>query len=272
MHKERIALADVVHSAINSNRPRGEQASHKLDVHLPPEPLDVEADPASLAAMFTDLLDKAARRAHPGGVISLDVYREGDNAVVSVRHDAAATMPAPGVPAVGGEPSGREPAGERGAEYMVRLPLAQHAAMSACTGTSTTASAMPAQAAQDAQGAARTRILVVDDNRDAAESLVMLLEVLGAEVFAVHDGAAALEILPDYRPDLVLLDIGMPGMDGYEVAQRIRRLPDLGDIRLVALTGWGLDEDRRRTEESGFDRHLTKPADLAVLRALLSVQ
>lgn len=261
LHKERIALADAVYSAIGANRARAEQAGPGIDVRLPPEPLAVEADPASLAAMFADLLDQAARRTRPGDMMLLDIYREGDDAVISVRNAAAGTMrPAHGIPTAGGQQPRREAAPERGATDMVRLPLARQAA----------ASATPvSQAVRDG---ARTRILVVDDNQDAAESMAMLLEVLGAEVHAVHGGAAALEILPAYRPDLVLLDIGMPGMDGYEVAQRIRRLPGLGGIRLVALTGWGQDEDRRRTEESGFERHLTKPADLAALRTLLSVR
>jgi CheY-like chemotaxis protein len=114
------------------------------------------------------------------------------------------------------------------------------------------------------------RVLVVDDNRDAAASLGMLLKLLGAEVRVVNDGPAALEILASYRPTVVLLDIGMPGMDGYEVARRIRQQPEWRDLMLIALTGWGQEEDRRRTSEAGFDHHLLKPADLTALKDLFT--
>jgi CheY-like chemotaxis protein len=113
------------------------------------------------------------------------------------------------------------------------------------------------------------RILLVDDNRDAAESLGMLLQLLGAQVQAVHDGPAALAVLAANRPEVVLMDIGMPGMDGYEVARRIRQQPHLEDMPLIAITGWGQDEDRDRAQAAGFDHHLTKPVDITVLSALL---
>ena len=112
-------------------------------------------------------------------------------------------------------------------------------------------------------------MLVVDDNRDAADSLVMLLRFLGAEVEAVYDGPSALEAIERLHPAVVLLDIGMPGMDGYEVARRIHQRPDLQGILLVALTGWGQEEDRRRSQSAGFNRHLTKPPDIGVLQSLL---
>jgi len=111
-------------------------------------------------------------------------------------------------------------------------------------------------------------VLVVDDNRDAAQSLGLLLKLLGAEVRVVHDGPAALEMIPSYAPSVVLLDIGMPGMDGYDVARRIREQPEGQDLMLIALTGWGQEEDRRRTSEAGFDHHLLKPADVSALKSL----
>ena len=115
------------------------------------------------------------------------------------------------------------------------------------------------------------RILIVDDNRDGGESLAMLLRVLGAEVSLAHSGRTALESVDTFKPDVVLLDIGMPGMDGYEVARRIRANPATRHISLIALTGWGQDEDRRRSVAAGFNHHLVKPADIEQLRQLLTV-
>jgi CheY-like chemotaxis protein len=116
----------------------------------------------------------------------------------------------------------------------------------------------------------KCRILVVDDSRDEAESLAMLLNLMGSDVRVAHDGPAALEAMSSYQPAVVLLDIGMPGMDGYEVARRARRQPGLKDVTLIALTGWGQEEDRRRCREAGFDHHLVKPVDLEALQALLA--
>ena len=114
------------------------------------------------------------------------------------------------------------------------------------------------------------RVLVVDDNRDAAESLGLLLKLLGTEVRVVNDGPAALATIPSYRPTVVLLDIGMPGMDGYEVARRIRQQPEGRDLMLIALTGWGQEKDRHRTSQAGFDYHLTKPAEFAEIDQILA--
>ena len=114
------------------------------------------------------------------------------------------------------------------------------------------------------------RILVADDNVDAAESLTALLRVWGHDVQMVHDGPAALEVAPGFVPAVVFLDIGMRGMDGYEVARRLRRVPALKQARLIALTGFGGDQDRRRADQAGFDRHVTKPVDPAILRTVIA--
>jgi CheY-like chemotaxis protein len=113
------------------------------------------------------------------------------------------------------------------------------------------------------------RVLVVDDNRDSADTMGQLLRLLGSEVQTAHDGTTALELVEGYRPEVVLLDIGMPGMDGYQVARRIRERSEFNGVTLVALTGWGQADDRRRTRAAGFDEHLVKPADLAVLQSVL---
>jgi len=112
------------------------------------------------------------------------------------------------------------------------------------------------------------RVLVVDDNQDAAESLAMLLRLLGAEVGVAYGGAAAMKMLASFHPSVMLLDIGMPGMDGYEVARRVRADPALSDVLLIAVSGWGQEEDRRRSQSAGFDHHLIKPADVSALEAL----
>lgn len=131
------------------------------------------------------------------------------------------------------------------------------------------AAAVPQAKTPAAVASSRPRVLIVDDNQDAADSLAMLIQFLGAEPDVAHDGPAALAAVDARRPAMVLLDIGMPGMDGYQVARLIRQQPRFNDIMLIALTGWGEDEDRRRARDSGFDHHLVKPVDVDALRALL---
>jgi len=147
---------------------------------------------------------------------------------------------------------------DQGSEFTVRLPLAPGIPMSSSERMMTP---LPL---------GRRRVLVTDDNVDAAEALGVLLEILGAEVRVVHDGTSARTTFADYAPDLVLLDIGMPGMDGYEVARRIRAQEGEHHTKLVALTGWGQAEDSRRAKEAGFDQHIVKPADMDVVKALLA--
>jgi CheY-like chemotaxis protein len=150
----------------------------------------------------------------------------------------------------------------QGCEFLVRLPLAQAVQERA---------RRPEQREQEAAPPRLRRVLVVDDNHDAADSLGMLLEFLGAEVKVVHDGYAALEAMKSFAPAVVLLDLGMPGMNGLEVARRMREDPATSAMTLVALTGWGQREDRRRTSEAGFDYHLVKPADLGTLQSILAM-
>jgi CheY-like chemotaxis protein len=150
----------------------------------------------------------------------------------------------------------------RGSEFTVRLPLAREAEPGPD-------GARPGNGRADAAAPAR-RVLVVDDNRDAADSLGLLLKALGNDVQVAHDGASALDAARTYRPGVVLLDLGMPGMNGYEVARALRAQPGLEDVVLVALTGWGQKEDRLRSRAAGFDHHLIKPVDLAALQALLA--
>jgi len=163
-----------------------------------------------------------------------------------------------------------------GSEFIVRLPLGT-ATVTISSGVINKQTAIETNTLSDAKTATKPipmetkqhRILVVDDNRDAANTLAMLLRVLGAEVRAVYDGPAALEAIGRECPNAVFLDIGMPGMDGYTVAMEIRRQPQFADMLLVALTGWGQDEDRQRSSEAGFDHHLIKPSDFNALKMVL---
>jgi CheY-like chemotaxis protein len=147
----------------------------------------------------------------------------------------------------------------KGSEFTVRLPLASGAALQ-----------HGEERNNHSPSLAKRRILVVDDHHDAAESLGMLLEGMGAVVRTAHDGPAALDAISGWRPEIVLLDIGMPGMDGNEVARRARRRPECRDTTLIALTGWGQADDRQKSKEAGFDFHLVKPIDLRALRELLA--
>jgi PAS domain S-box-containing protein len=290
LRKERVEVADVVRNAVETSRPLIEEARHELTVTVPPGPLPLEGDPVRLAQVFANLLNNAAKYTEEGGRIWLTVRREGGEVVILVR-DNGTGMPAEMLPRIfelftqvdrsadrargglgigltlvkslvemhGGRVEARSDGPGRGCEFVVRLPLAGGPRPAAVTG--------PEDRPPD--GLARRRVLVVDDNRDAATSLGMLLRLLGADVHVVYNGADALEALGAYRPSVVLLDIGMPGMDGHEVARRIRERPESRELTLIALTGWGQEGDRRRSQLAGFDHHLTKPADLGALQALL---
>jgi signal transduction histidine kinase/ActR/RegA family two-component response regulator len=285
---EPVELAGVIRSAVEASRPLIEAAGHQLAISLPTEPLLIHGDPVRLAQVFSNLLNNAARYMNEGGQIWLGARQESGQAIVSVRDTgigiAAETLPvifnmftqvdrstrrAQGglgigltlvrtlVEMHGGQVEAHSPGLGLGSEFVVRLPLSGDP-----TG--------PGQKSENVRHAAlpRCRVMVVDDNRDSAVSLGLLLKLLGVEVQVVHDGRSALEKLPLFHPTVVLLDIGMPGMDGYEVARRIRQQPQGQDVMLIALTGWGQEEDRRRSSQAGFNHHLTKPADIDALQSL----
>jgi PAS domain S-box-containing protein len=293
LRKERVELAAVLRNAVDTSLPLVEAARHRLAVNIPAEPLTLEADPVRLAQVFANLLNNAAKYTPDGGEIAIEVSVEAGMASVCVRDNGEGIPPAmlarvfnmftqvnTGSRAQGGLGIGltlartlvqlhggtieafSDGAG-KGCQFLVRLPLAPD--LPETKG--------PEQIpAHDGSPAALKRVLVVDDNRDAADSLGMLLEFLGADVRVVHDGPGALEAIATFQPAVVLLDLGMPGMSGLEVARRMREDPRLADTKLVALTGWGQREDRRRTHEAGFDYHLVKPADVGTLRSILSMK
>nr|WP_264599066.1 ATP-binding protein [Rhodoblastus acidophilus] len=289
LRRENIELAQAVDDAVSASQPLMAKRHMRLTVALTPEPLPLDADPTRLAQVLSNLLNNAAKFTPPGGQVEISTRREAGEAVVSVRDTGAGIPPEKrscifdlfmqlgnddashggglgiGLALVrklvemhGGRVEVFSEGLGRGSEFIVRLPLAQ------ASGVSAEPDAIPS-----ARGA-RRRVLVVDDTRDIADVLVMLLETLDADVRVAYDGQTALDIVAAFAPEIVLLDIGMPGMDGCEAARRIRQLPQGKDIYLVALTGWGQEKDRRRTREAGFDEHLVKPVDFEQVEALLS--
>jgi signal transduction histidine kinase/ActR/RegA family two-component response regulator len=288
LRRQPIDVGIVVRSAVEASRPLIEAASHALETDLPASPLVIEADPARLAQVLANLLNNAAKYTKPGGRIWLSVRREGAEAVLSVRDTGIGIPPdmlsrvfdmftqidpsksrhqgglGIGLTLVkqlvemhGGTVEARSEGQDRGTEFVVRLPA--------------TVAADPAKNdGRPAQLLPKHRLLVVDDNVDSADSLGLLLRTLGADVRVAYDGESALGMLDGFRPDAILLDLGMPGMDGHEVARRVRERPGHRDALLVALTGFGRDADLQRTRASGFDEHCVKPVELARLKQVLS--
>jgi CheY-like chemotaxis protein len=293
LRRERVEAATVVARAVEMVQPLIEAQGHELTVVLPPESLPLEADPVRIAQVFSNLLTNAAKYTEPNGRILLTARSDGGQVVFRVRDtgigiapdmlkrvfelfvqvDHAATRSQGGlgigltlvknlVEMHGGSIEAHSAGLGQGSEFLVRLPLAAGAGEEP----------VGRVGAGSRPGASKygRRILVVDDNKDAADSLAMLLRLQGHDVRVAHDGAAAIDVTKDYRPELVFLDLGMPGMDGYEVARRLRRQPGLETVKLAALTGWGQEEDRRRTSEAGFDHHFVKPPDPNAVEKLVA--
>jgi PAS domain S-box-containing protein len=290
LRMERIELATAIHSALETARPLIDKAGHELTVSLPPDPVFVEADPTRLAQVFTNLLNNAAKYTENGGHIWLTVERQGNEVVVAIRDNgigiAAEHLPhlfemfsqvitalersggglglglalALGVVRMhGGSIEARSEGLGKGSELIVRLPVVEAPART-----------QPQTSPTEIDRGRKWRILVADDNRDSADGLSQLLSLTGYEVWTAHDGVEAVQAATAHHPDVALLDIGMPRLNGYEVAHHIREQPWGKDMLLVAITGWGQDEDKQRAQEAGFDHHLTKPVALADLKNLLA--
>jgi signal transduction histidine kinase len=288
VRREPLDLVFVVHSALDTSRPFVDQAGHQLTIDLPEEPITVYGDAVRLTQVFSNLLNNAAKYTNDGGHILVRVWKDGDRALVSVRDNGLGiatdqlasvfemftqvdrsnrlaqgglgiglTLVRSLVTMHGGTVEARSEGVGTGSEFIVSLPVLAGAAR-----------ALP-EASVAASFPAR-RILIVDDNRDAADTLGELLRALGATVSVAHSGRAALDAMESFRPDAVVLDIGMPEMDGYEVARRIRSMASHRDVQLIAFTGWGQESDHRRTQAAGFDHHVVKPPDVERLRELLT--
>jgi PAS domain S-box-containing protein len=289
LKKEILDLNAIVSQALAACRPLLDARRHAVELQLAQQPLPLDADSTRLAQVLLNLISNAAKYTPEGGRIAIDVRREDDVAVVRVRDNgigiSAALLPRVfdlfvqgdraldrtegglgiGLTLVrrlvemhGGSVSAFSAGAGDGSEFVVRLPLA--------LGRVVAPRAAPAGAQAPR---ARRRLLVVDDNRDFANTLAALLETFGHEVRTVYDGATAVTLARETRPDAILLDIGLPGMNGYDVAREVRRASGPARVTLVAFTGYGQEEDRRRVREAGFDFHLVKPVEAAELARLI---
>jgi PAS domain S-box-containing protein len=301
LRQERVELSVILDRALETSRPLIEASRHHLTVTVPEEPLSLLADATRMAQVVSNLLNNAAKYTWAGGHIELSAKSEADHVVIRVKDDGI------GIPlemrsrifdmftqvdtslerAQGGLGIGLtigrrlvemhggtlevESAGlGQGSELIVRLPLTPGTAPPP-PGIQETRSEVPGEAPGEAPGPrSALRILVVDDNEDSADSLAVWLGLMGHDARTAHDGPQALATAQEHRPELIFLDIGMPGMNGYEVARRLRQQPETRDVTLIAVTGWGQDEDRRQSREAGFDQHLVKPLEPRSLETLLA--
>jgi two-component system, chemotaxis family, CheB/CheR fusion protein len=293
LQKEPVDVPSIVARAVESSRPIIETRKHHLDVDLPDEPILVEADPTRMAQVLLNLLNNAAKYTPEGGRIWLIAGKEGGECVIRVRDTGMGIPPhilpkvfdlftqaertlerAEGGLGIGltlvrrltemhnGEVQAFSAGPGEGSEFVVRLPLLPDGP------TAPSPARKPASGIR-AKAAVMRRILVVDDNRDSADSLALLLRLVGHDVRTVHDGRQALVVAATYRPDVALLDIGLPGMDGFTVARHMRSQSELAGTVLVALTGYGTEEDRRQSHAAGFQHHMVKPVNLDALQELL---
>jgi len=290
LKKETLDLNDIVSRVLDAHRPAIDARRHDVALHLAHDRLLVDVDATRLSQVIHNLVGNAVKYTPEGGKITVRVTHEGDLAVVRVR-DSGIGIPSDLVPAMfglfvqgdrtldrtegglgigltlvkrlvelhGGSVEGASGGQDKGSEFTVRLPLAQlsEPARESIPWTS------------DNAPVTRRRLLVVDDNRDLANMLAALLEVMGHDVRAVNDGATAISVAAAYRPHAVFLDVGLPGMNGYEVARRIRNSPENANVTLIAFTGYGQDDDRRLAREAGFDHHLVKPAEASQLAQIV---
>jgi PAS domain S-box-containing protein len=289
LRKERIELVTVIEQAIETSRPLFDEAGQKLGVHVPAEPIFLDGDAVRLAQVFGNLLTNASKYTERGGRIDLDARCENGAVIVRVR-DTGVGIPPDKLPRVfdmftqidrslsrsqgglgiglalvktlvelhGGTVSASSGGLGRGSEFSVRLPLAVGEKI-----------AKEEPMDEGTMKSAR-RILVVDDNEDAAMTLAMLLQLKGSDTRMAHDGVDAVEQAASFRPDVILLDIGLPKMDGYDACRAIREQPWGTGIKMIALTGWGQEEDRRKSLEAGFDMHLVKPVAPSALMKMLA--
>jgi PAS domain S-box-containing protein len=292
LRRSRVLLKDVISSAVETARPAIEEAGHEFTLSLPPEPVYLDADLTRLAQVFSNLLNNSAKYTERGGRILLSAERQGGEVSVSVR-DTGLGIPANDLPRIfdmfsqvdrsverstgglgiglalvkglvemhGGTVTATSPGQGKGTTIEVRLPTLESTAVPA---------AGVASESEPAPAGPRRRILVVDDNRDSANSMAMMLTLMGNEVRTAHDGFEAIETAREFHPKAILMDLGMPKLNGYEATQRIREQPWGRDMIIIAMTGWGQEADRIQSHEAGCDSHLVKPVNLSELESLLT--
>ena len=290
LRKEWVELASVISGAVEMCRPLVQGAKHEIVVALPPEPIYLEADPVRLSQVFSNLLNNACKYTAPGGRIGVTCERERNDVVVKVKDSGIGIPPdmlgrvfdmfaqvdrssegsrdglGVGLSLVrrlvelhDGTVKAFSQGASSGSEFVVRLPVLMQSGQVATP-----------KPTADLRMMTPRRILVVDDNRDAAESLASLLKLTGNETHVAYDGLQVVSAAELFRPDVALLDIGLPKLNGLDVARRIREHTWGEHVLLVALTGWGQDEDRIRSKAAGFDHHVVKPVDLTKLMTLLA--
>ena len=291
LRRSEVELSTVIQQAVEVARPLIDAAGHKLIIDLPQEPIYLDADRARLAQVFGNLLNNSSKYTRPHGTITLSAERTDGEVVVTVK-DTGAGIPKDKLASIfdmfmqvdgtaersqgglgigltlvkrlaemhGGSIEARSAGEGQGSEFIVRLPVISEPATVSQPGP-----------ASEPEPSTQRQILIVDDNRDSADSLAMLLEITGNKTYMAHDGEEAVEAIEKHRPEVVLLDIGLPKLDGHEVCRRVRQQPWGRDIVMIALTGWGQEDDRRKSEEAGFNGHLVKPVDYDNLLDLLSV-
>jgi signal transduction histidine kinase/ActR/RegA family two-component response regulator len=288
LRKERVDVAEVLRSAVETSSTLVKAGGQAFTIALPEAPVYLDADPVRLAQAVSNLLNNAAKYTEPGGHIWLTGERLDGEAVITVQDTGVGISPALlshifemftqgeqsqaltlgglgiGLTMVkrlvemhGGTVSAESGGQDRGSTFVIRVPAVESPLM------------QPQAEGSASTGASSLRVLIVDDNRDAADSLAMLLRIAGNEVRTAYDGPEALEVAQEFRPRVVLLDIGLPKLDGHEVAQRLRQEPWGRPMVLIAVTGWSDETDRAKSRAAGFDHHLVKPLDTAHLAQLL---
>ena len=291
LRRERVDVAAILKAAVEASSALMERHHHQLKVTAPSQPIYVEGDVTRLTQVVTNLLDNAAKYTDPGGKVWLSGEREGDMAVIRVK-DSGIGIPSEVLPRIfemftqagfaldrsqgglgvglalverlvrlhGGTVTAYSAGEGHGSQFAVKLPIApaQRTAV-----TERTETELPT-------AGNRCRVLVVDDNVDSVDSLAMLLRMMGHEVATASDGESALTKAEEFKPDVGILDIGLPKVNGYDLAKQIRQRPWGKDVVLVALTGWGQAQHRLRSQESGFNHHLTKPVEFDLLQQILT--
>jgi PAS domain S-box-containing protein len=294
LHKQQVDLSGIVARAVEMAQPLIDSRGHKLTVSVAPGPIWIEADAVRLVQVITNLLNNAAKYSPTPGPIWLTARREGTDAIVRIR-DEGMGIPADMLSTIfelfvqsnrtmarsegglgigltlvrrivelhGGSVRASSAGAGKGSEFEVRLPVLVRKE-----------TPKPAAGPEETQAATRPidrhRVLVVEDNVYAAKSFATLLRLDGHEVQIAHDGPMALQMAQSFQPEVILLDIGLPGIDGYEVARRLRQREEFRATRIIAMTGYGQPEDRRRSKEAGIDDHLVKPVKIDVVRSLLA--
>ena len=294
LRKQRAELGSVIHQAVEACRPLIECSEHDIEVKLPPQPIVLDADPARLAQVFGNLINNSCKYTEPKGHILVSAVREGSDVLVSVK-DTGIGIPADMLPRIfetfvqvdqsleraqgglgigltlvkqivemhGGDVLARSEGLKKGSEFLVRLPILIDKASDS--------GAPPAPDVSSITKAATSRrVLVVDDNRDSADSLATFLKMAGHVTYSAYDGIEACDVVEKIRPEVVLLDIGLPKLNGFEVCRRIREQSWGKGVVIIALTGWGQNEDRRKSIDAGFDNHMVKPVDPVALMKMLS--